>query len=85
MAILCGAVVGTIFATIFQCTPISKAWKPNEPGHCIATGNLWYTTSSLAIFADVIVIILPLTQLYSLTISKKTKFAIGFIFCLGFL
>src|SRR6266536_3274838 len=33
MFIVVGTAIGTIMPTIFQCTPIEKAWKPSVPGH----------------------------------------------------
>ncbi len=85
MFIVVGTAIGTIMPTIFQCTPIEKAWKPSVPGHCIFVPAVWYASSSLAILTDALIIILPMSQLPQLRLAKAQKIGLAFLFSIGFL
>lgn len=85
VAIVVGSATGTVVATIFQCNPLQKSWHSILPGHCIKIGGVWYSSSSLAIFTDVRIIVLPITQIPSLTLPKGQKIGLGFLFSLGIL
>ncbi|KAI9727375.1 MAG: hypothetical protein M1834_008446 [Cirrosporium novae-zelandiae] len=76
MFIVVGYGFGTIMATIFQCTPIEKAWAKDTPGYCINVNANWYAASSLALITDAIIMILPLHQIYGLNLPKKQKFGL---------
>jgi hypothetical protein len=85
MFLVVGTAIGTILPTIFQCNPIQKAWTPSLKGHCLYQPPVWYAASSLAILTDVLIIILPMSQLPKLKLARAQKIALGFIFSVGIL
>jgi hypothetical protein len=85
MFLVVGAAIGTILPTIFQCNPIQKAWTPSLKGHCLYQPPVWYAASSLAILTDVLIIILPMSQLPKLKLARAQKIALGFLFSIGIL
>ncbi|OAP64664.1 hypothetical protein AYL99_00636 [Fonsecaea erecta] len=84
MFICVGTAIGTIFPTIFACHPIQKAWTPTLPGKCIWTPGIWYSSSSINIATDVMIILLPVAQIQSLKLPKAQKFGLALLFSLGF-
>ncbi|KIX99522.1 uncharacterized protein Z520_05098 [Fonsecaea multimorphosa CBS 102226] len=84
MFICAGTAIGTILPTIFACHPIQKAWTPALPGKCIWTPGIWYSSSSINIATDVMIIALPIAQIRSLRLPKAQKFGLALLFSLGF-
>lgn len=75
------AVAGAI---IFQCTPISFNWNPElEGGTCVDQPALYVSTAAFTILTDVLVLLLPAYIFQGLSIPKKTKIALLFVFLLG--
>ncbi|EXJ69959.1 uncharacterized protein A1O5_07032 [Cladophialophora psammophila CBS 110553] len=85
MFICVGTAIGTIVPTIFACHPIQKAWTPTMPGKCIWTPGIWYSSSSINIATDVMIIALPIAQIRPLKLPKAQKFGLAVLFSLGFL
>ncbi|OAL29503.1 hypothetical protein AYO20_09143 [Fonsecaea nubica] len=83
MFICFGTAIGTIIPTIFACHPIQKAWTPTLPGTCIWTPGIWYSSSSINIATDVMIIVLPIAQIRSLKLPKAQKFGLALLFSLG--
>ena len=83
MSICIGTAIGTIIPTIFACTPIAKAWTPTLPGKCIWTPGIWYSSSSINVATDVMIILLPIFQMQSLKLRKAQKIGLVFLFSLG--
>lgn len=75
--------VGSICATIWQCNPIAKSWNKNLPGKCIQIGDVWYSTSVMAIVTDLAIIGLPIYQLKRLQLPMGQKIGLSFMFSLG--
>ncbi|KAI9681517.1 MAG: hypothetical protein M1817_002801 [Caeruleum heppii] len=79
--------VGTIFASVFECKPVSYFWNqaiPGTEGKCVNV-NIYYLLSGLiTIITDVIILILPMPVVWKLQIPKSQKFALTGIFVLGF-
>ena len=74
------------FAILFQCWPIAFNWDPTiKGGRCVEKSILFTTTAAFNIFTDLVVLGLPLWILVDLNIPRKTKFALLFVFLLGFL
>jgi hypothetical protein len=84
-----GAFWVTIFtATIWQCTPISYAWtgwSGETKGHCINVYILTWVVSLITIFLDIAIILLPIPQLWKLSLSQRKKAQIISMFCVGLL
>lgn len=77
--------IGVFFATVLQCTPINKTWDPTVEGTCIDRKILFTFASSFNIFADILILALPLKIFLGLKIPRRTKVALMFVFLLGFL
>lgn len=73
-----------VLATIFQCTPIYKAWEyPSVGRSCIQVNAMFYAHAGLDIFQDLIIYILPMKMLYRIQLPKRQKYALMFIFAVG--
>ncbi|OCK78052.1 hypothetical protein K432DRAFT_102835 [Lepidopterella palustris CBS 459.81] len=75
-----------IIATVFQCTPIRKAWHKTDPkvhGHCV--NNTWFrwTWASYNLFTDVWVFLLPIPVISKLQMSLSKKLGLIILFTLG--
>lgn len=78
--------VAVFFAITLQCLPIAFNWDPTiRGGRCVDRRILYISTSAFNIFTDLVIIGLPLYILKGLRIPRRTKFALLFIFLLGFL
>lgn len=77
--------VAIIFAVTFICQPVEYNWKPFiEGGECLNTAALSMSITVLTIVTDIVVCILPFWVFSGLHIAKKAKFALMFVFLLGF-
>lgn len=66
-------------------SPIAKTWNKKLDGHCLEIGEVWYSTSVMAILTDVAIIILPLYQIRRLQMPLFQKLALCLMFSLGIL
>lgn len=68
MAILMAMSVASIFAIVFQCVPVRGNFFQSEfkrPGdHCINGWALQYSISSLIIAIDLVVLVLPIKNIW---------------------
>lgn len=77
-----------IFVGVFQCSPISLAWTfwtGETGGKCIDIVKLALAHAAINIGLDVWILILPLTQIWTMNLAPKKKFGIIFMFSLGLL
>ncbi|CAL5869257.1 uncharacterized protein PFLUO_LOCUS3485 [Penicillium psychrofluorescens] len=72
------------FLVFLTCIPIAKQWDPSIPGHCISALGLYYAIAAMSIVFDLIIIALPLPVLWRLSLQRKQKLVLTFIFTLGF-
>ncbi|KAG7150010.1 hypothetical protein HYQ46_001068 [Verticillium longisporum] len=74
----------TTFLQIFQCTPIRFSWEgwKGQFGqlHCMNRNALAFACAGLSILQDLIVLVLPLSQLLRLKVSWRTKAGVIFMF-----
>ncbi|KAF3067245.1 hypothetical protein GL218_08465 [Daldinia childiae] len=75
--------IASVTATIFQCTPITKAFDKSIKGTCIDNGKFWYANSGFSIATDIIILTLPMTLVYALQIPRVQKAALMIVFALG--
>lgn len=75
-------VLFAILSTIFECTPVRKAWLPLTPGHCL-NGYQWYLGSAISsVIIDFYIMLLPLPVLWTLHTGRSRKMVLtGFFFC----
>ena len=77
---------GVFFAILLQCQPIAFNWDPTiRGGRCVDRRILYTSTAAFNIVTDLVVLGLPLYIFADLNIPKRTKFALLFVFLLGFL
>lgn len=83
---VCFAVVFD-FLLAFQCDPIAGAWKAWDgtfPAQCISINVLGWSAAAINIVLDLSVIILPLPELFRLSMSLRKKVQIIMMFAVGF-
>lgn len=82
--VFCAALmVCFVFVIIFQCTPVSNAWKLAPQGYCVNFNAATWSYSGVNVLQDVIVIVLPITQVIALQMSLRKKIGVIMIFVLG--
>jgi hypothetical protein len=75
--------VSTLFASIFQCTPIPRSWNKGIPGHCIDTTMFWFANAGISIAEDIIILVLPMPVIYALKLNLNIKISLMLVFALG--
>ncbi|KAI2464683.1 hypothetical protein F4781DRAFT_58118 [Annulohypoxylon bovei var. microspora] len=75
--------IASVTATIFQCTPVTKAFDKSLKGTCINNGHFWYANAGFSIATDIIILILPMPLVYALQITRVQKAALIVVFALG--
>ncbi|KAI0189870.1 hypothetical protein F4808DRAFT_445268 [Astrocystis sublimbata] len=68
-----GWIVSSLISTIFQCTPIEKAWNPMLPGTCINTFAWYLTTAAISVIVDFYILLLPVPQIWALELSLQRR------------
>ncbi|KAH8674315.1 hypothetical protein BX600DRAFT_433899 [Xylariales sp. PMI_506] len=75
--------IASVTATIFQCTPVPRAFNKAIPGTCINNGKFWYANAAFSITTDIIILIIPMPLVYALQIPRAQKVALVAVFTLG--
>ena len=77
--------ISSIVATIFQCTPIRRAWDHSADGSCINLTKFWYANAGANIVGDVIILVLPMPMVGGLQLPNRQKWGLALVFGLGIL
>lgn len=85
MCFVVGYAVSSILATIFQCSPMSKTFRPQTPGKCLNLTAFWYANAVANILGDCVILALPMPVLYALHLPQRQKFGLMMVFAIGFL
>ncbi|KAH9897463.1 hypothetical protein F4778DRAFT_743663 [Xylariomycetidae sp. FL2044] len=72
-SIVVGWIVSAIISTIFQCTPIEKAWNSTLPGQCINSFAWYLATATISVLVDFYILLLPLPMIWALNVSVKRR------------
>lgn len=81
-----GLMVVIFFCIVFVCQPISYSWNPNiKEGKCFPKEPFAMWTSSITIFTDLLVLVLPFWIFLGLRMARKAKIALLSVFALGFM
>ena len=75
--------IAQIFESIFQCTPVRKAWQPETPGTCL---NVFVAATTPAVFnvvADFATVCLPMPLIWGLQMRWGRKIQVLGIFMLS--
>ncbi|KAH8589763.1 hypothetical protein B0O99DRAFT_472010, partial [Bisporella sp. PMI_857] len=75
--------ISIIMVSIFQCTPISKAWNPTIPGHCINLKGSFIGNAVPNILTDIAILALPMPHVWSLHTTLIQKCQLSALFLLG--
>ncbi|CAJ2505494.1 Uu.00g128880.m01.CDS01 [Anthostomella pinea] len=65
--------ISSIVSTIFQCTPIPKAWNPTLPGHCVDDFPWYLSTAVLSTAVDFYILLLPVPMIWGLKTSLRRR------------
>ena len=84
LALTMSTTVAFTLATIWQCKPIAAFWDHNIPGsHCVDNHSFWLSFSIINIITDVLILVLPMQQVFRLKLKKRDKIALNLVFVLG--
>lgn len=72
-----------IITLLFGCTPITKYWRHDEPGHCIDLPQADYAYGSMNVGSDILMFLLPLPMVWQLQLSRREKFGLILVFMGG--
>ncbi|KAI8626980.1 hypothetical protein F5Y19DRAFT_477873 [Xylariaceae sp. FL1651] len=75
--------LGTIFGSVFNCTPIQKAWDISLSGKCGPTLTLCFAAAVPSVLIDFLILLLPLPKIRRLHISFLRKFGLSIVLMLG--
>ncbi|KAI0835828.1 integral membrane protein [Hypoxylon sp. FL0890] len=83
LGIILSYMVATTASSIWQCTPISRAWDKSIPGTCISITGNWYANAGFSIATDISILVLPMQPIYRSNLPTKQKWALIVVFALG--
>lgn len=73
IAVVTATAIASVTASIFQCTPIRKAWDLKVNGSCIIVNALFFANAGLDILQDAFIYVLPMEMLYQLQVPWRQK------------
>ena len=83
IGIVAAYMIAAFFASVFQCTPVERAWDKSVPGSCISIEKNWYANAGFSIATDTIILLLPIKPILSLKLPAVEKVAVLGVFVLG--
>jgi len=82
--IVIGYSISTIFALIFPCKPVHKAWDATViEGSCINRGAVYIVQAVTNIVTDVFLLLIPIPIVWKLNMPRVQKIGLFFIFVIG--
>ncbi|KAL2833430.1 ribosomal protein L36e-domain-containing protein [Aspergillus cavernicola] len=75
--------LANFFMKIFQCTPRSKIWDKDTPGHCININIPILVTAAINVASDLMMLSVPIICVWRLHMATKRKIGISAIFVAG--
>ncbi|KID75583.1 uncharacterized protein G6M90_00g046370 [Metarhizium brunneum] len=72
------------FLFTFICVPVEKLWRPAVEGRCVSELGVWLANASSTIFSDVVILLLPIPQVWRLQLKTLEKVGLTLVFGLGF-
>ncbi|OAA40207.1 hypothetical protein BBO_06265 [Beauveria brongniartii RCEF 3172] len=70
--VVCWA-ISISFLFTFICKPIEKLWVPELPGTCVNEVGVWLANASSTIFSDIVILILPIPQIWSAVFTSSYR------------
>lgn len=83
MFFVCGYLTSNFWTQLFGCSPPSKYWLPDTPGHCMNYTKAGLAYGSMNISSDFFIFILPLPMIWRLQLSRREKIGVSLIFMSG--
>ncbi|KAK4183227.1 hypothetical protein QBC35DRAFT_394291 [Podospora australis] len=79
--------IAVMLVTVFQCTPVHAMWDLATPeAHCINANVFYISTNGVPnIVTDVMILLLPMYEVYKLHVSRAQKIAIAGSFLVGWI
>lgn len=81
--IVIGWWIAIVAVSVFQCSPIKKAWLPTIPGKCIDLKASFIGNAIPNIGTDVAILCMPMRQIWKLHVNIAQKLSLCVIFLLG--
>ncbi|KAJ6256483.1 hypothetical protein Dda_8345 [Drechslerella dactyloides] len=75
--------IAIVFVYMFECPNPSMSWAVTFPTGCLDLSTLYYTSASINILTDILILLLPIPVLMTLQIRKGKKLALIGIFFIG--
>ncbi len=75
--------VAEIFLSVFQCTPVNKAWDPTVPGSCVDIILAACIPGAINVLSDFITVLLPMPLVWGLQMPLNRKIQLVAIFLLS--
>ena len=72
-----------VVMSIFQCTPVHKAWDPETPGTCLNTFVAATSPAAVNVVADFATVFLPMPLIWGMHLQWRRKIQLIGIFMLG--
>jgi hypothetical protein len=76
--------IGIVLGTFFQCKPVRKNWDPMIPGHCSDASVLFMGSAIPSVVVDLAILLIPMSKIMSLKMTRAKKMAVVGIFVLGY-
>lgn len=83
LAIILGYMVAGTASSIWQCSPVARAWDDTINGSCIDTTANWYANAGFSIATNAIVVVLPIYPIYASNLRLNQKLALACVLTLG--
>ncbi|KAI1382478.1 hypothetical protein F4677DRAFT_401996 [Hypoxylon crocopeplum] len=83
-SLVVGWLTAALVSTIFQCSPIERAWNPTLKGTCINTFAWYLSTAALSVLIDFYILLLPVPMIWALQLSLKRRICLLAAFFLAY-
>ena len=75
--------IAEIFLSIFQCTPVHKAWDQRVAGSCVNILLAACIPGAINVFTDLAIVLLPISVVWSLQMGRSRKIQLVGVFLLS--
>lgn len=83
MAFCTASAVAFVIVTIFQCRPISYVWKKELRGKCLNYNAAAWANATINIVQDILILVVPISEVRHLQLTKKKKIGMYAMFSVG--
>lgn len=72
-----------MLASVFNCSPREKRWKPQLPGRCIHLLTLCVTSCVVNVILDLTIFVLPMKLVWNLRLPIRERIGLSLVFTAG--